>query len=212
MSVPALVERAAQASAGDHSGFVSFRVEQTSHVDGGPIHRSIDVVIVAAYENDRPIRIRVLKYVDNGKEAAEPARLELESRLARSGEGFAVPFDARHFAEYAYDPVDDRTVRFTSGLHDSRHGEGSFTVAAGAHVSELRYRPFVLPEHATSGVIEESRAEVLPGFWATTRSVQRYTGRYLLIRGSAEVTTMESQFARYSSRAQAEAAVRTASL
>lgn len=212
MSVPVLVERAAQASAGDHAGFVSFRIEQTSHVDGGPIHRSADVVLVAAYENDRLIRVRVLKYVDNGKDAADSTRSELEARLSRTADGFAVPFDARHFGEYAYDPVDDRTVRFTSGLHDGRHGEGSFTVGSGAHVSELRYRPFVLPEHATSGVVEEYRSEVLPGFWATTRSVQRYTGRYLLIRGSAEITTMESQFARYASRAQADAAVRNASL
>lgn len=211
MSVPAVVEQAARVAAADHAGIVGFRIEQISHVDGGPIHRSADVVLVAAYENDRLIRVRVLKYVDNGKDAGAAARAELEAQLSKHGEGFAVPFDARHFEEYAYDPVDASTVRFTSPLHDGRHGEGTFTVSTGSHVTELRYRPFVLPEHATSGTVEESRAEVLPGFWATTRSIQRYTGRYLLIRGSGEITTTESQFARYASRAAADAAVRDAS-
>lgn len=212
MSVPAIVERAAQVAHNDHAGIVGYRVEQTSQIDGGPIHRYARVVLVAAYENDKLIRVRVLKYVDNGKDAGDAARRELEAQLTKSGEGFAVPFDARHFGEYAYDSPDGRTVRFTSGMRDQHHGEGQFTVGDGGHVTALSYRPFALPDHATSGTIDEKRAEVLPGFWATIHSAQHYIGRYLLIHGSAEIVTTESQFVRYTTRTEAETAIRDATL
>lgn len=207
MSVPAIVERAAQIAANDHKGIVSFQIEQTSRIDGGPIHKTAHCVIVAAYDDEQLIRVRVIRYEENGKDAGADRMREIEKQLSAHSDGFAVPFDRAHFGEYAYEAPDDNTVRFTSALRDARHGGGSFQVAADGHVTHLQYAPNVLPQYANTGTVEEDRAQVLPGFWATVRSVQRYSGRYLLIRGSGEVTMTESHFTRYATRAEAIAAV-----
>ncbi|MBV9269812.1 MAG: hypothetical protein JO165_01870 [Candidatus Eremiobacteraeota bacterium] len=206
MSVPAIVERAAQVAAGDHRGIVSFEIEQHTQIDGGPIHRTAHAVIIAAYDDEQLIRVKVLRLEENGKDASAERIRYVERELTAHSEGFAVPFDRNHFNEYAY-TVDGNTVRFTSKLQDARHGEGTFEVAADGHVTHLHYTPHAFPQFATAGTVDEDRAPVLPAFWATVRSEQHYTGRYFLIRGTADIVTTESHFARYASRAEALAAL-----
>jgi len=206
VSVPAIVERAAQVAAADHKGIVTFQIEQTSRIDGGPIHRTDHAIILAAYEDEQLIRVRVVRLEENGKELGAERMRALENNLSAHSEGFAVPFDRAHFGEYTYE-ADGSTVRFTSALRDARHGDGSFDVAADGHVTHLHYTPRVLPQFATAGTIDEDRAAVLPSFWATVRSQQHYTGRYFFIRGAADVQTTESHFAKHASRAEALAAV-----
>jgi len=207
VSVPAIVERAAQVAAADHKGIVSFQIEQQTQIDGGPIHRTAHALIVAAYDDEQLIRVKVVRLEENGKDAGTQRMHSLEQELSAHSEGFAVPFDRAHFGEYSYEVADGNTVRFTSTLRDAHHGDGTFQVSADGHVTHLHYMPHMLPQFATTGAIDEERAAVLPAFWATVRSEQNYTGRYMLIRGRAHIVTTESHFARYPTRTAAIAAL-----
>ncbi|MHB8231218.1 MAG: hypothetical protein ACYDG0_10640 [Vulcanimicrobiaceae bacterium] len=208
-AVPPIVERAARLAARDHREIVGYRVEQRSHYAAGFIHGDSDVVLAVAFEGDRLLKVRVLRDVQNGRpaSAADRAAIERQIAAANPADGFAVPFDARHFGEYRFTGAGPSTVAFHSLVRDARHGDGTFTVDAAGDVVQMTYVPDVLPKYATGGTVEERRAPVLPGFWATVREVQRYVGHYGPLHGSATVTSEESGFVRYATPAAAVAAV-----
>lgn len=196
--VPAIVQRAAQLAAADHRGVVAYRIHQTSRIHASFYHRTDDVLLAVVFDGDRLVRVQVLDEATDGRPAGAAAKAALARKLeaGRPADGFAVPFDARHFAEYRYH-VAGRTVQFTSLVRDAHHGDGTFTVDAAGDVVRMEYRPDVLPRYASAGTIVDERAQVLPGFWATLHERQHYDGRYGPIYGSATVRIDESGFQRF---------------
>ena len=211
--VPAIVVQAATVAQRDHEGAIVYRIHQSSAMDGGPLHRRADVVIAAAADGPDLVRVRVLRYFADGAEQSDAKKRDLERQLltGQAKGGFAVPFDLRHTAEYEY-AAEARTVRFRSLRRDADHGDGAFLVDASGHVTLMRYVPDVFPKYVSRGTITDTRAEVLPGFWASIRNDQEYDGQYLFIKGHASVVTEMSGYRRYPSRAAAEAEVEAATL
>ncbi|MGH8163792.1 MAG: hypothetical protein ACREP1_05595 [Rhodanobacteraceae bacterium] len=203
--VPAIVERAAQLAAHDRQGVVAYRMHRTSELHAGLYHRSDDVELVAVFDGERLVTVRVLRDQTDGKDNGDAAKAQLARSLEQNvpDTGFAVPFDARHFGEYRYAVDGPRSVRFVSLERDARHGAVTFSVDATGAVVRLSYSPNVLPKYATSGTIVDDRAQVVPAFWATVREQQRYDGRYGPFHGSAIVTSDESGFRRFSDAAEA---------
>lgn len=211
--IPAIVVQAAAVDARDRVGAIVYRIHQVTAMDGGPIHKRSEVVIEVAADGADLVRVRVLGYVADGAEQSEQKKADLARQLltGQAAGGFAVPFDARHTAEYDYTAQSDG-ARFRSLLRDARHGDGAFVVDATGHVTQLRYAPNVYPKYVSSGTITDTRAEVLPGYWASVRSDQEYDGQYLFIKGHASVLTEMTAYRRYPNRAAAEAAVEAATL
>ncbi len=199
MSVPAAVLLAASLAARDHIGIVGYRIQRTAQITAGAFHRHDEVALAVVFENDRLIRVRVLRDEVNGRAADDAAHRALERQLLAGSKtsGFTVPFDARHFQEYSY-KVQGNRVDFSSDMKDAQHANGYFELGVGGAVTQLQYVPHVLPPYATAGVVREERAEVLPHFWATIRSTQSYDGRYVIFRGRGEFVTVDSDFHRFS--------------
>ena len=140
MSVPAAVVLAASLAARDHAGIIGYRIQRSVDMAAGPIRRHEDVTLVAIFENDRLVRIRVLRDVVSGQTTGVPAQQALEKQLlaASKDPGFAVPFDSRHFHEYTY-RVEGNLVAFTSAMKDARHANGYFVLGGGGAVTQLQY-------------------------------------------------------------------------
>lgn len=198
MNVPPAVVLAASLAARDHAGIIGYRIQRTVDMAAGPIRRHEDVTLVAVFENDRLVRVRVLRDMVSGHSTGVPAQQALERQLltASKEEGFAVPFDSRHFHEYTY-RVQGNLVAFSSAMKDARHANGFFVLGKSGAVTELQYGLNVLPKYATAGTVHEERAEVLPNFWATVRSTQIFEGRYAIFRGRGEFVTVDSGFRRF---------------
>lgn len=211
--VPAIVVQAAAVAARDHTGSIVYRIHQSTAMDGGPMHRRADVVLQVAAEGPVLVKVRVLRFLADGADQSAEKKRELERQLldGQKKGGFAVPFDARHTSEYDYS-AEANTVRFLSLRRDADHGDGSFAVDAKGHVTQMRYVPDVYPRYVKRGTVTDTRAEVLPGFWASVLNDAEYDGQYLFIKGHASVITEMSGYRRYPNRAAAEAAVEAATL
>jgi len=211
--LPMLVVQAAAVDARDRTGAVVYRIHQVTAMDGGPWHKRSDVVLEVAADGPDLVRVRVLHFVADGTDQSDQKKAELARQLlaGQAAGGFAVPFDGRHAAEYDYTAEAD-TVHFRSLRRDADHGDGTFAVDASGHVTGMRYVPNVFPKFVNAGTVTDSRAEVLPGFWASVRDDQEYDGQYLFIKGHASVLTEMTAYRRYPNRAAAEAAVEAATL
>ncbi|HET9393735.1 MAG TPA: hypothetical protein VFO29_09505 [Candidatus Rubrimentiphilum sp.] len=198
MSVPAAVVLAASLAARDHTGIIGYRIQRTVDMAAGPIRRHEDVLLAAVFENDRLVRIRVLRDMVSGRSTGTPAQEALERQLLAASKepGFAVPFDARYLHDYTY-RVAGNLVAFSSALKDARHADGYFVLGSGGMVTQLQYALNVLPKYATAGTVHEDRAEVLPHYWATVRSTQLFEGRYAIFQGRGEFVTVDSGFRRF---------------
>lgn len=198
MTVPAAVVLAASLAARDHAGIIGYRIARTVDLSAGPIRRHEDVLLAAVFENDKLVRIRVLRDMVSGRTTGVPAQQALERQLlsASKDPGFAVPFDARYFHDYTY-RVAGNLVAFSSAMKDARHADGYFVLGKGGAVTQLQYALNVLPKYATAGTVHEERAEVLPHFWATVRSTQIFEGHYAIFRGRGEFVTVDSNFHRF---------------
>lgn len=198
MSVPSAVVLAASLAARDHIGIIGYRIQRTVDIAAGPFHRHEDVTLGVIFQNDRLLRVRVLSDMVSGRATGVPAQQALEQQLLADSKapGFAVPFDARHFAEYTY-RVQGNRVTFSSTLKDARHANGYFDVGSSGAATQLQYALNVLPKYATAGTVHEERAEVLPHFWATARSTQSFDGRYAIFRGHGEFVTVDTGFHRF---------------
>ena len=198
MTVPAAVVLAASLAARDHGGIIGYRIQRTVDMAAGPIRRHEDVALALIFQNDRLLRVRVLRDNVSGRTTGTSAQQALERQLLAASKepGFAVPFDARHFHEYSY-RVQGNLVAFSSVMKDARHANGYFVLGNGGAVTQLQYALNVLPKYATAGTVHEERAEVLPHFWATVRSTQLFEGRYAIFRGRGEFVTVDSDFHRF---------------
>jgi hypothetical protein len=185
-------------AARDHGGIIGYRIQRTVDMAAGPIHRHEDVALAVIFQNERLLRVRVLRDMASGRSTGVPAQQALERQLLAASKepGFAVPFDARHFREYSY-RVQGNRVAFSSVMKDARHANGYFELGSGGAVTQLQYALNVLPKYATSAAVREERAEVLPHFWATVRSTQSFDGRYAIFRGHAEFVTVDMDFHRF---------------
>lgn len=206
MTVPAAVALAASLAARDHGGIVAYQIHRTGDVSAAFFRRHDDVTLAVVFDNDKLTNVRVLRDQINGRPAGAAAEQALTRELLTnaSAGAFAVPFDTRHLNEYHYRVEGDR-VWFAADARDAQHANGFFQLAPNGAVAELQYTPNVLPRFATGGTVREERAEVLPRFWATVRSVESYDGRYGLFRGHAEFVTTNTDYHRFADTAAAMA-------
>ena len=133
---------------------------------------------------------------------------------------FKQPFDQRYLADYQYATVPSASsnsgeieVHFASLIHDDQHGAGTMRIdEATGHVMELTYTPNAFPDHANSGTVSETFAQVLPGLWAIVRIDRVYGGRVLFVSGHGEVTEVLDHFHHFTNAGTGEAYYRTAML
>jgi hypothetical protein len=206
--MPAIVAQAAAVAEHDHQGIIAYRIHQVGAMDGGPIHHRTDVLMMVIADGEKIVRVRVLRFQEDGSEQSDERKAQLATDLlaGQAGGGFAVPFDRRHLAEYSYASAND-SVAFTSRVRDADHGDGSFQVDGGGHVTRMTYVPDALPKFAATGRVIVERAEALPGFWATLRSQSTFSGSILLIRGTASTVTEMDDYRRFATLADAERAL-----
>jgi hypothetical protein len=211
--VPAVVVQAASVALHDRQGVIGYRIHQTSAIDGGPFHQHDDVLMVVVADGPNIVKVRVLHFTENGAELSDKRKTQLANDLlaGQAKGGFAVPFDSRHFPEYTYS-VSGPIVSFKAIVRNADHGDGTFQVDAGGHVVRMVYKPDTLPKYANWGSVTVDRAEVVPGFWATTRSDSRYRGGLGFIRGGGSFVADMDGYRRFASLAAAEAALASGSL
>ena len=121
----------------------------------------------------------------------------------KASETFAPRFDTRNFGAYQYSSSGPATIAFTSSVRDGGHGDGSFGYDAQYNVVTYTYRPAALPPHATFGEVTDRRAEVLPGYWASTDETQDYKGTYGPFPAAGTVVVAYSDFRRFADEASA---------
>lgn len=204
-NVPPIVMRAAERATHDHQGIVGYRLHQTTELHAARFYnRSDNFEMAVVFDGDTLVKVRIFSYTENGRDASEGDKAKIQAQLEerKPNSGFAVPFDARHFAEYRY-VQNGMGALFISLARDDRHGDGEFVVNARGDVTRMTYTPDVLPKYATSASIVDDRSEVLPSFWATVREVQRYEGKYGPFHGYGEIVTQERDFNRFQNRAAA---------
>ena len=189
---PPALAQVAQRYADSSRGVVGFQIHRVFDVHGGFSHRSEVLVMDGIYDDGALVRVHVVKYTINGKPAStsDVAGIEQSWNHPKPDEVFAAPFDPRNFDAYVYRSAASSAIGFTSAVHDAGHGSGSFTYDAQGNVVSYTFTPNALPPHASSGVIVDHRAEVLPGYWASTQETQQYRGSYgpFAAAGSIEVT------------------------
>jgi hypothetical protein len=180
-------------------GVVAFQMHRVFDVHAGFSRRHEDLVMEGVYDDGALVKVHVQSYAIDGKPAAasDVASLEASWDHPKPGDVFAVPFDSRNFGAYEYRSIGSSAIGFTSSIRDAGHGQGTFTYDAQANVTTCTYQPNALPPHASWGEITDRRAEVLPGYWATTQETQAYRGTYGIFSGSGAITVSYSNFQRF---------------
>lgn len=209
VAVPALVSQAAQRTAQFERGVVGFRLHRVLDVHAGPYHRRDEMELAVVYDNGRLVKVRVIDQKTGGTETSDSVKAQTAEKYEHPAPSdvFARPYDAQHFAEYAYGAPQGLTVHFHALVHDAAHGDGFFSVDPRGDVVSLEYSPAVMPQYAHSGTIDQQLSAVLPDYWALTKEVQHYSGRYVLFSGSAAVTIDQSKFVRFANEAAAFSAL-----
>ncbi len=161
--------------------------------------RHEDLVMNGVYEDGALVRVHVVSYTIDGKPASanDIAKLEQSWDHPTPADVFAPPFDARNFDAYQYRSGGPSTIAFTSNVHGTGHGKGSFTYDAQGNVVSDTYQPNALPQYAHSAQITDRRAEVLPGYWAPTQETQEYKGNVGPFAGSGTIQIEYSSFRRF---------------
>jgi hypothetical protein len=179
-SAPPALAQVAQRYFETSRGVVTFRLHRVFEVHGGFSSRHEDLVLEGIYENGVTVRVRVHSYAIDGKaaSAADVSSLEESWNHPKAGDVFAPPFDPRHLDEYQYESAGPSALAFASNVRDAGHGRGILGYDAQYDVVSVSFQPNVLPPHASSGQITQLRAQVLPGYWATTQETQSYRGSY----------------------------------
>jgi hypothetical protein len=195
---PALVQVAERFSQGTR-GIVAFRLHRVLDVHAGFSRRHEDLVLNGVYQDGTIVKVRVVSYTIDGKpaSAAEQAAMAQAYQSPRPDETFAPPFDARFVAEYSCRQDAPGTIAFASGARNAAHGSGTFAYDAEANVVSYTYRPNALPPHASAGTIMDTRAEVLPHYWAVTQETQQYKGSYGPFSGTGTERVEYSDFRRF---------------
>lgn len=198
-AVPAIVMSAAERTQQTERGVVAYRVHRVFDVHAGPYKRHDDLEFAGVYENGRLVKVRIISQQVGGKDADDRTKAQTAAKYENPAptDVFRRPYDPRFLADYTYEVADARTVRFKALVRDAAHGDGTFTVDPAGNVLHVQYAPAALPQYSKSGTVEDQRAEVLPGYWATPRETQQYSGRYAIFGGGANVVITESAFQRF---------------
>ncbi|HEY2474815.1 MAG TPA: hypothetical protein VGI19_08420 [Candidatus Cybelea sp.] len=191
-----MAQRFAQTS----RGIVSFRLHRVLDVHAGFSKRHEDITIDGIYQDGAVVKVHVVSYTIDGKNAdsAQLAEIAQAYERPKPGQASALPFDARYTGDYSYREQVPGTIAFVSTLHDAGHGNGTFTYDASNSVLTYTYQPNVLPPHASWGEIADRRAEVLPNYWTVTQETQHYKGSYGPFPGAATEEIDFSAFRRFS--------------
>jgi hypothetical protein len=188
---------------------VSFRYHRVFDVSAGPSSRHDDMIFDGIDVDGTLVKVRVLRDFVGGKpaSASDVASVVRSYEHPKAGAAFDAPWDLRFASDYRY-AVNGRRVVFTAAMpRAAGFGNGSFTFDGRGNVVAYSYSPDIMPQYARSGTIAGSRSAVLPGYWATTRETQSYTGSYLLVPARATVKISESNFRRFSTLSAAASAV-----
>lgn len=161
------------------------------------------------YNDGALVRVRIVSYTIDGHPASadEIAGVEQSWNHPKPTDVFAPPFDPKNFGAYQYRSEGEASMTFSSGVRDAGHGSGSFAYNAQGDVLSYTFVPNSLPPHARSGTIEDRRAEVLPGYWASVEETQEYKGTYGPFAASGTIAITYSNFRRYSDLATALSAL-----
>ncbi len=199
-AVPAIVTRVAQRTQQTERGVVGVRVHRVFDVHAGPYHRHDDLQFSAVEENGAIVKVRIVTQTTNGKETDANTKAQTANRYEHPAPAdlFDRPFDARYINDYTYTVVDANTVRFTSSIHDAAHGDGTFTIDSADDVTSYQYTPNVYPQYTTSGNVTDTRAQVLPNYWALTQELYQYKGHYSIFGAAATATITYGNYARFS--------------
>lgn len=200
IDAPPAVVQIAQRARSQERGIVLYRLHRVFDVHAGPSRRHDELELAVVSQDDRVVRVRILRASTGGKSVDDAGRRQLENQYEnpKPGDVFHRPFDPAYVNEYTYQAVDARTYRFTSILRDSSHGDGTFSLNDTGDVVKYVYTPNVLPQYAKSGTVTNDRSQVLPDSWHLTREAHEYRGRYFIFSGGATaVITCDSfeQFA-----------------
>jgi hypothetical protein len=210
-AVPAVVTLAAERTQRTERGVIGFRVHRVFDVHAGPYSRHDDLEFSGVYEDGKLVKVRILRQQTGGRDDDEKTKAQTAEKYEHPAptDVFRRPYDPRYLSDYTYETVDARTVRFKSPIRDTAHGDGTFTVDADGNVVSVQYAPAALPQYTRSGTVVDERAQVLPGFWAMTREVHQYRGRYAIFGGGATVTITQSGFTRFPTLAEGLTALST---
>lgn len=197
---PPTLAQVAQRFTQTSHGYVAFQLHRVFDVHGGPQRRHEDLVMNGVYEDGTLVRVRVVSYAINGRPAgaSDVAGVEQSWNHPKPNEVFAPPFDPRNFGTYQYRNGGDAAIAFSSDVRDAGHGSGSFTYDDHGNVASYTFEPNSLPPHAKSGTIADRRAEVLPGYWASTQETQTYKGSYGPFSAAGTIEITYTNFRRFS--------------
>lgn len=208
---PPAVVQIAQRTARQEQGAVVYRLHRVFDVHAGPMRRHDDLVLAVASQDGRAVKVRVLSDSIGGKTASaqDVSKIEDQYEHPKPGDIFRRPFEPAYLNEYTYEPVDAQTYRFNSTIHDSAHGNGTFTVDGQGNVVKYQYTPNVFPPYSSSGGVSVQRSQVLPDYWFLTREDYEFRGHYAIFSGGATAVVTYDSFKRYPDSASAIAALQT---
>lgn len=210
-AVPAIVTQAAERTQTAERGIVGTRVRRVFDVHAGPYSRHDEMEFAAVYQDGQLIKMHIIYQRVGGKETDAATKADTERKYLHPAPGdlFERPYDPRHAGDYTFEVAGPQTVRFKTLVRDAGHGDGTFTVDGAYNVVSVQYAPAAMPQHATSGTVTDQREQVLPGYWAVTREVQQYSGRYAIFGGGATATITQGSFTRYPSAEAAATALQS---
>jgi hypothetical protein len=196
---PAIVQIAARVRS-QEQGVVLYHLRRAFDVHAGGMARHEELELAVVSRDLNTVKVRVLRSVVDGKPSDDAHIKQIEAQYEHPNAGDVIhrPFDPRYLSEYTYQVVDARKFRFSSLVHDTAHGDGTFSVDDTGNVISYRIAPSVLPKYTTSGTISFERSQVLPGIWQLTSELHEYHGRYAVFSGRATATITYDSYARYS--------------
>ena len=196
---PPALAQVVQRYAETNRGIVFFHLHRLFDVHDAVAARHEDLALNGVYNDGVLVRVHVTAYSIDGKpaSAADIAGIEESWVHPKPGDAFSPPFDERNLDTYQYRADGDAAISFTTSVQEQGHGNGSFSYDAQNDVVSYTYQPNVLPPHAKWGRITAQRAEVLPGYWASTQETQEYKGSVGPFAGSGTVETTYSDFRRF---------------
>lgn len=208
-ATPPPVMEIAQRVTRQEQGIVLYRLHRVFDVHAGPMHRHDDLQLAVVSQDNHVVKVRVLQAMTGGKTLDEAQRRQLEDKYEHPNPAdvFHRPFDPAYLDEYTYQSVDTKTYRFSSAVHDSSHGEGTFSLDDDGNVVKYQYTPNVMPQYASSGTVTDERTQVVPGLWQLTHEVWEFRGHYAIFGGGATAVITNDSFERYADLASAEAAL-----
>ncbi|MBV8245831.1 MAG: hypothetical protein JOZ38_07920 [Candidatus Eremiobacteraeota bacterium] len=207
--LPAVVSDIVQQTTRAESGVATAQYARTFDVHAGSAKRHDSLTFVGLYQNGDLVSVHITSDMLGGKSATPEQLAQAQSQYEhpQPADVFRAPWDARYTADYTYRVASATTIEFTSLVKDTAHGSGSFTIDAQNNVLTYQYTMSANWKYATLGTVSGQRAEVLPGYWATTHEVEQDTGRYGPVPGGATTDIVQSSFRKFANVTDAQRAM-----